>query len=60
MMVKSMKYFSMQEFLFTMINLTEVELSVKKPKIREVQERHLEKFSSFIEALLLKFVDTIF
>ena len=55
-----MKYFSMQEFLFTMINLTEVELSVKKPKVRELQEQYLEKFGSFVETILLKFVDSFF
>jgi len=45
--VSQMKFYSMQEFIFTVLNLSEVELSSNDVKLKKRQENILEKFYDF-------------
>lgn len=55
-----MKFCSMQEFLFTMINLAEIEFSENNSKLKTSQEKVLENFYLFIQILLEHFVRQLF
>ena len=55
-----MKYCSMPDFLFTMINLAEVELSEKDSRLKKRQQKILNDFYRFIQILMEKFVESLF